>query len=339
MSWLSALLVRAASLYTRTRNPDPEHQNAAERHLAEARRRSLTTGQVLASEYQEIWGEIPEALRGLDPRKRQPANRTEAEERDAAFLAAYSHDVLSRDQAALCLSGGGIRSAAFALGVIQALAQMGLLSKFHYLSTVSGGGYIGGWLSRLIKEETDHPTAQGGSAQEAATPYQVALSVERKLASSVPEDRDAITRLREVSNFLTPKVGPVSTDTWSAAVLCMRNVLLNWSVFVPLLMLVALTPNMVARFADHMGGRTDDASCITLHSLLFWGLGVLLVGEYFSCSFLPSHKMGKEKAPSPTVMWAKGKAHVNVIVFGCLWAATLTFFAAALSEGAGELTA
>src|ERR1700690_1715182 len=64
---------------------------------------------------------------------------------------------------ALSLSGGGIRSAAFALGIIQALAthprlgdddgapvesaEKSLLAKFHYLSTVAGGGYIGSWLS------------------------------------------------------------------------------------------------------------------------------------------------------------------------------------------------
>ncbi len=40
------------------------------------------------------------------------------------------------------LSGGGIRSATFSLGVMQALAHRGLLKKFDYLSTVSGGGYI-----------------------------------------------------------------------------------------------------------------------------------------------------------------------------------------------------
>jgi predicted acylesterase/phospholipase RssA len=48
---------------------------------------------------------------------------------------------------ALCLSGGGIRSATFALGAIQGLAERGLLSRFDYLSTVSGGGYIGSWLT------------------------------------------------------------------------------------------------------------------------------------------------------------------------------------------------
>jgi hypothetical protein len=61
---------------------------------------------------------------------------------------------------ALCLSGGGIRSASFCLGVLEGLARIsrnpklnppaphrgGLLDELDYLSTVSGGGYIGSWL-------------------------------------------------------------------------------------------------------------------------------------------------------------------------------------------------
>lgn len=42
--------------------------------------------------------------------------------------------------AALCFSGGGIRSATFNLGVLQGLARLGLLRRFDYLSSVSGGG-------------------------------------------------------------------------------------------------------------------------------------------------------------------------------------------------------
>jgi hypothetical protein len=49
----------------------------------------------------------------------------------------------------LGLSGGGIRSAAFNMGVLQALAGAGLLPRIDYLSTVSGGGYIGSCLSWL----------------------------------------------------------------------------------------------------------------------------------------------------------------------------------------------
>src|SRR4051794_8616702 len=51
-----------------------------------------------------------------------------------------------RPLAALCFSGGGIRSATFNLGLVQALAKLGLMRQFDYVSSVSGGGYIAGWL-------------------------------------------------------------------------------------------------------------------------------------------------------------------------------------------------
>jgi choline dehydrogenase-like flavoprotein len=61
----------------------------------------------------------------------------------------------------LALSGGGIRSATFALGVLQALAEKNRLREVDILSTVSGGGFTGGFLGRLftrdtIKLATDH---------------------------------------------------------------------------------------------------------------------------------------------------------------------------------------
>src|SRR5262245_14232271 len=46
----------------------------------------------------------------------------------------------------LAFSGGGIRSATFGLGVLQALHALGVLPQIDYISTVSGGGYIGAWL-------------------------------------------------------------------------------------------------------------------------------------------------------------------------------------------------
>ncbi len=54
--------------------------------------------------------------------------------------------------AGLALSGGGIRSATFALGVMQALAKRNLLKRMDYLSTVSGGGYIGSALTWLLSD-------------------------------------------------------------------------------------------------------------------------------------------------------------------------------------------
>jgi hypothetical protein len=55
------------------------------------------------------------------------------------------------------LSGGGIRSATFCLGIFQALAKPRdggkpgpLLGRIDFLSTVSGGGYFGSFLGRLF---------------------------------------------------------------------------------------------------------------------------------------------------------------------------------------------
>jgi len=53
----------------------------------------------------------------------------------------------------IALSGGGIRSASFCLGVMQTLARHSKLKAFDYLSTVSGGSYLGGSLSWLWLEK------------------------------------------------------------------------------------------------------------------------------------------------------------------------------------------
>ncbi|MBZ9790503.1 patatin-like phospholipase family protein [Rhizobium sp. 3T7] len=62
--------------------------------------------------------------------------------------------------AGLALSGGGIRSATFSLGVLAALARRNLLPAFDYLSTVSGGGYTGCFLTSLLGQK-DLPEGMG----------------------------------------------------------------------------------------------------------------------------------------------------------------------------------
>jgi hypothetical protein len=52
----------------------------------------------------------------------------------------------------LALSGGGIRSATFCLGIIKSLAHQGQLRQFDLISTVSGGGYAGSSLGKLMHE-------------------------------------------------------------------------------------------------------------------------------------------------------------------------------------------
>jgi len=128
----------------------------------------------------------------------------------------------------LALSGGGIRSATFSLGVIQALARADTLSSFHYLSTVSGGGYIGSWLSKMIY-------CHGGDEKQ----------VEGKLHAP-GRDVAEIRFLRSYSNYLTPRKGSFTVDTWTAIATYMRNLSLNliilvgfaWAAFAFLLLVV-----------------------------------------------------------------------------------------------------
>ncbi len=75
-----------------------------------------------------------------------------------ARRAAWSQSKPVGDEAGLwglALSGGGIRSATFCFGLLRALAREKLLLRFDLLSTVSGGGYIGGMLGRLFSRAKD----------------------------------------------------------------------------------------------------------------------------------------------------------------------------------------
>jgi predicted acylesterase/phospholipase RssA len=107
----------------------------------------------------------------------------------------------------LTFSGGGIRSATFNLGVIQALAGKNLLGKFDYLSTVSGGGYIGSWFSAQIHRQAAN--AEG---------FQNSLNA----STAAGAEADSIQWLRSYSNYLTPKKG-LSGDTLTAIGTWLRN--------------------------------------------------------------------------------------------------------------------
>ncbi|MCX5540002.1 GMC family oxidoreductase N-terminal domain-containing protein [Paraburkholderia sp. CNPSo 3076] len=62
---------------------------------------------------------------------------------------------LPGDTVGLALSGGGVRSATFCLGVLQALASRRRLRDIDFMSSVSGGGYIASFLGKLFTEMPD----------------------------------------------------------------------------------------------------------------------------------------------------------------------------------------
>ena len=129
----------------------------------------------------------------------------------------------------LSFSGGGIRSATFNLGVLQALSELRLLKEFDYLSTVSGGGYIGSWLSAWIH-------------RAGVDTVQQQLSI-RDHPDVEPKE---VTFLRSYSNYLTPRTGIFSTDTLAAVATYLRNLILNLSIVLLCLTVVLLLPRLFA---------------------------------------------------------------------------------------------
>lgn len=75
-----------------------------------------------------------------------------------------------RDLVGLALSGGGVRSSMFNTGVLQGLHKTGLLKHVDYLATVSGGGFIGGFLtSQYQKRQGRFPLGEApGGGQSPA---------------------------------------------------------------------------------------------------------------------------------------------------------------------------
>ena len=141
----------------------------------------------------------------------------------------------------LALSGGGIRSATFCLGVLQGLHELKLLRIFDYLSTVSGGGYLGGWWSAWLSRNRDAQNQDIFPSREDIEPerlddYRWRTGSAKVAEGSLSAGRDPIHHLRLFSNYLTPRKGMLSADTWRAITVLTRNLLLTWLMLLPLLL-------------------------------------------------------------------------------------------------------
>ena len=143
-----------------------------------------------------------------------------------------------RRPSALCLSGGGIRSATFALGVLQGLAHLGVLNSFDYLSTVSGGGYTGGWFTAWLRRAGSTGRREVFGALDPAR-AQVDGAADPKGRDSSP-----VERVRLTCRYLAPRGGLLSADVWSLVMTMARNLLLNWMVILPLLAASLLVPRV-----------------------------------------------------------------------------------------------
>ncbi len=154
----------------------------------------------------------------------------------------YSVHHLPGGQSALCLSGGGVRSAAFSLGVLQGIAQRGLLSQVHYLSTVSGGGYVGSWLTAWAHRAATGAETAGSTAAAAFEAVETALNARDPATGA---EASPLTWLRRNQRFLSPRAGMMSADLWAGIALFLRDLVLNWIVYLPAIAAVLLLPRVL----------------------------------------------------------------------------------------------
>lgn len=208
---------------------------------------------------------------------------------------------LPADTVGLAFSGGGIRSATFCLGVLQALAKQELLAKVDFLSTVSGGGYVGSfygaWLNRgrppkaktglvdraldyarqmaagmvrfFTKKSAEAPAPDPGAPAPASGHFK---AVERKLNEP---DTFEVQWLRRNGRYLMPNG---SGDALLAAAGVIRNWLAIHFVLGVFLVLVLCTIVHLAAFLDSYlptlpggGSWSPQHACWSIRwSKLFW---------------------------------------------------------------------
>ncbi|WP_159471145.1 patatin-like phospholipase family protein [Dyadobacter sp. 3J3] len=194
-------------------------------------------------------------------------------------------------QSAICFSGGGIRSATFGLGIVQGLADLDVLEKFKYMSTVSGGGYLGSWLSAWSHHE-GFETVIKKLKSESSTPFTV--------------EADPILYLRKYSNYLSPKLGLFSADSWTLYATYLRNLLMIWLVIIPFMAALAGIPWLAA----NLGGAKFafyGPYAFWLISIFSLAAGILLImATKFLHEFVPESEAAKFKgAPTKDVSVAE----------------------------------
>ncbi len=203
-----------------------------------------------ASSFETVWSAELEAIRGPETAERRARERAHAERLFG-----------------ISLSGGGIRSATFNLGMLQALAAKKLLGRADYLSINSGGGYIGSWLLAWIKRQGIDRVQHELARVPGEDPSQ---------DDDVPEAKP-VSFLRGFSNYLTPKVGLFSADTWMVVATYARNLILNLTILIAALSALLLVPRAVLAFSEYLNG-TVPPWVLLLVAALFLVIGAFTTG-------------------------------------------------------------
>jgi len=177
-----------------------------------------------------------------------------------------------KDLCGLAISGGGIRSAAFGLGVIQGLLAEDKLKKIDYLSTVSGGGYIGSALTWFLSK-----TSRSGTVK---TEFPLGKAcVGDRMDSS---ENAILNYIRQHCNYLLPGKG---LDMVSMIGVVMRSMFISLFVYLTMLtigMYVLLRLHIIGNLPE---GTTTDCIIPCIGQINYsiriaFGLSILIILFY-----------------------------------------------------------
>jgi hypothetical protein len=254
----------------------------------------------------------------------------------------------------VALSGGGIRSASVCLGLIQGLAKVGILKEVHYMSGISGGGYILGWLTSWIrrsgfecvnvqlkgeprepKQASPNQTLANHSGEDpkshnandtiSGNPSQIQDS---KHQPKCPDpaayyrflEPGPIRHLREYCAFLTPRLGLTSGDTLAMISIYLRNVLLNQTLILAVAACLTAVAQMSAPWISWRKPLTNAGF------LFYFILGMILAGISGVIVGRALKSLGHNQKPREM----KGSGITAVILSGlmglCLWRVLPTAF-------------
>lgn len=157
------------------------------------------------------------------------------------------------DAVGISLSGGGIRSATFCLGVVQVLAERGLMKDFDYISTVSGGGYIGTLITSCV--------GGGKDFKDIGKPY--------------GPDTDSIRHVRQNAKYLS--VVDLK-QRWMMVTGTIAGLLLNWTAPLCVLSTLAWASNYIALHfsAEIWPVAAAMLGAITAISMIFYAVALRL---------------------------------------------------------------
>ncbi|MEP4147873.1 MAG: hypothetical protein ABJL54_11660 [Halioglobus sp.] len=171
---------------------------------------------------------------------------------------AYESDLVG-----VALSGGGIRSSTLALGVIQSLSKANILPRVDFLSTVSGGGFIGGCVSSTLND---------ASARSDAKSFPLRENIGER-------ESNELTQLRNSGKYLAPAG---FLEKLRIPALLVRGMLINLVLIFPLIVLAVMLTEFWAEYL----GFGDEALLyiVRISTVAFFLLG--LVPPYLSYLFV-----------------------------------------------------